>query len=294
MTGNKFNKCPICSEKTFYKKITTPQMDLYRCSNCSLIKSRIKIIPKKRDYYDFFELSKYQEYYEHFRKKTFKKNWQHILGYKRKGKGLDIGASMGWFIDVKPGTWMMQGTEKYKQSIPLKYRKIISSLDIYDLKYKKSKHDLITMWNVIEHLPDPNKALSISYNLLNDGGIIGLSFPNRKGFINRIAYFLNIISFNRIPQLLYVLFQIKSASPHLYHYDMQNMHKLLIKNKFNILYSGGQPIIDVGRIDKRLTFEGWRSNLVTIGTLKALLFLVVILSNVLAQPDELVIYGKKV
>ena len=291
--AKKNTKCPACGYR-FHKRLVTAKFFLDDCHKCQLLRAKIEKASSDESYYDFFELKKFKAYYEPFRKRVFKKNWKEILAYKSTGKALDIGASMGWFLDVKPSKWTVFGIEKYSASIPSKYKKTIKELDIYDLVKSKSKYDLVTMWNVIEHLRDPNEALQIVNSVLDKEGILALSFPNSSGLMNRFSYLLFDASFGLLKKQLYVLFQIDSASPHLFHYNATNMKLLLEKNGFSILKIGEQPILDASNIEKRIQIEKATIASMVSGLAKLIAFIFVFLSKVFNMQDEVIIYSKKI
>ncbi len=285
------HRCPAC-RNSLHKRLSTSKLTLYDCHKCQLLHARVSN-KKGGDYYDFFEPEKFEAYYKTFRKKTFKKNWKEIQRYKKKGKALDVGASAGWFLDVQPKGWVVNGIEKYSSAVPLKYKKNIKHVDIYDLAFHSS-YDVITMWNVIEHLENPNKALKIIHNALNTDGILGISFPNSSGLISRMSYFLFDMSFGLIKNQLYTLFQVDSSSPHLFHFNENNMRIMLEKNGFMVLSIGRQRIIDPANIDKRMQIEKKKTSIILSITAKIVAYILVYASSVFDMHDEVIIYSRKI
>lgn len=55
--------------------------------------------------------------------------------------------------------------------------------DIYELRDKRKKFDVITLIDVIEHLPDPLGFLDDAKSLLSDNGFIFLRFPCTDGLL---------------------------------------------------------------------------------------------------------------
>ncbi len=285
-------KCPACGEN-LHKRLSTPKFYLYDCHNCQLLSARIKKKSTSNDYYEFFEIKKFEEYYKNFRKKTFKKNWKEILMFKKNGLALDIGASVGWFLDVQPKGWIVKGIEKYISAVPAKYKKDIKPMDIFELANTSATFDLVTLWNVVEHLNNPNKALKIIHERLKKDGVLAMSFPNSSGLISRISYFIYDSSFGFIRKQLNILFQIDSASPHLFHFNANNMKLLLQNNSFEVLSIGYQPIIDPKNIDKRIQIEG-KNNSAIAWLAKVVASLLLALSSMFNMHDEVVIYSRKI
>jgi 2-polyprenyl-3-methyl-5-hydroxy-6-metoxy-1,4-benzoquinol methylase len=50
------------------------------------------------------------------------------------------------------------------------------------------RFDLITFWDVIEHLPDPYHELELARSMLAPGGIIAATLPNVEGLYPRLTY----------------------------------------------------------------------------------------------------------
>jgi 2-polyprenyl-3-methyl-5-hydroxy-6-metoxy-1,4-benzoquinol methylase len=97
------------------------------------------------------------------------------------GKALDIGCGEGTFLRLlqKEG-WECQGTELTAESASRASRLGISvSVGQPDEKrFPPHSFDLITLWQVLEHLPEPMKTLRIATHLLKKGGILAISTPN--------------------------------------------------------------------------------------------------------------------
>lgn len=47
-----------------------------------------------------------------------------------------------------------------------------------EASFKENSFDLITFWDVIEHLPNPIMELKLAYNLLKRNGILILEIQN--------------------------------------------------------------------------------------------------------------------
>ncbi len=157
---------------------------IVRCKKCGLIYSnpREKLAQIKSLYKEVKD-DVYQEAFPG-RVRTFEKIF-HRPEMKAAGKNLlDIGCYTGLFLKlalkkgftvlgVEPSYWAAQiGREKYGL-------KIINA-DIYEAKIDR-KFDTICMWDVLEHLPDPNLALNICHNMLSENGILAISTMRCEG-----------------------------------------------------------------------------------------------------------------
>lgn len=72
--------------------------------------------------------------------------------------------------------------------------------DIQTFPIPGESFDLIVCWDVLEHLPDPRKALLNLFQALRPGGIILLAFPNLfslKGLVTKFTPFIVHLWFYR-------------------------------------------------------------------------------------------------
>ncbi|MCS7298818.1 MAG: class I SAM-dependent methyltransferase [Spirochaetia bacterium] len=98
---------------------------------------------------------------------------------------LDIGCGIGVFIDMaKRRGFNIRGIDINKEILHLlppdiRDRVIITDFANYETN---EKFDIITIWYVIEHLPNPREVLRKVWGLLKYGGILAISTPNGNGF----------------------------------------------------------------------------------------------------------------
>lgn len=88
---------------------------------------------------------------------------------------LDVGCYTGVFIEIAAGHgWDAQGLEPSRWAIEQARARglcvVQGTLDTVDLP--EAHFDVVTMWDVIEHLTDPRKALEQVHRLLRPGGLV--------------------------------------------------------------------------------------------------------------------------
>jgi 2-polyprenyl-3-methyl-5-hydroxy-6-metoxy-1,4-benzoquinol methylase len=126
-----------------------------------------------------------------YRVLTFERNFKKILnllslGSRKNLKVLDVGCAGGAFliaakklgfsaVGIEPSKWLASFAKKtYKLNIK---PGTLSSVPI-----KKNSIDILTMWDVLEHLVDPdNEVKRISY-ILKKSGILVINYPNYSSF----------------------------------------------------------------------------------------------------------------
>lgn len=76
-------------------------------------------------------------------------------------------------------SWHVTGidvSERQLASNPLLDERILGSLE--DYRWPPNCFDVVVCWDVIEHLPNPRKALGNLFEAISPGGILVLAFPN--------------------------------------------------------------------------------------------------------------------
>lgn len=132
-----------------------------------------------------------------------------------KNKLLDFGAGTGDFLQFagKKG-WNVYGVEPNKQALKLASKKgllIQSSLEIF----KEEQFDVITLWHVLEHVPNLKETLLRLQSLLKPEGILVIAVPNYKSWDAK--KYKEFWAAYDVPR-------------HLWHFDREAMKQLLPKS----------------------------------------------------------------
>ncbi|MDO4879792.1 MAG: class I SAM-dependent methyltransferase [Capnocytophaga sp.] len=97
----------------------------------------------------------------------------------QKGKILDIGAGTGDFLRVaKEKKWQIAGVEPEAKARSRAEEKGIFLEE--NQNHINEKYDAITMWHVLEHIPDTEKQIQFLDNHLSENGIVVIAVPNFK------------------------------------------------------------------------------------------------------------------
>lgn len=111
--------------------------------------------------------------------RTFSKLMDGLQQYATKpGKMLDIGCYTGVFLDVaKSRGWETHGVEPSRwasRKAQSKGHQVINA-PLQKAGLAPESFDMVTIWDVIEHLQDPQGQLKLAFDLLKPGGVFGLS-----------------------------------------------------------------------------------------------------------------------
>lgn len=138
---------------------------------------------------------------------------------KLKGNLLDIGAGTGDFLNTaRKSNWNIFGAEPDNKARALAKEKRV---DLLDNTSSLENHffDVITMWHVLEHVPDLKKQIKELKRLLKPGGKIFIAVPNYKSFDAKI----------------YGAFWAAYDVPrHLWHFSKQSINLLMEEENLNV------------------------------------------------------------
>lgn len=121
--------------------------------------------------------------YQNIKAYTLKSKVKYIQKCSGKiGRILDIGAGTGDFlVSAKNSGWKVDGVEVNKLARDKALIKGINLNENLD-DLKDQKYDIITLWHVLEHLPNLEMSLKKIDSLLKPTGILVIAVPNFRSF----------------------------------------------------------------------------------------------------------------
>lgn len=139
-------------------------------------------------------------------------------------KALDIGCATGVFLEVlRSAGWQAQGIELSPFAARRTAQKgfHVFEGDWRDAPFPDNSFELISLWDVIEHIPDPLQALHSCRRWLQPGGILLLSTPDASAWLARLLgpYWLGY----------------RSAGEHVYFFGRDTMSELLRQAGFKVV-----------------------------------------------------------
>ena len=120
----------------------------------------------------------------HFIKNIALKNKLNLINSLQPNKGsiLDIGAGTGDFLSVaKKDGWQTIGVEPSTKAKSIAINKGVSFVDL-TTELANNSFDVISMWHVLEHVPDLDKQIKELKRLLKPNGTLLIAVPNFKSF----------------------------------------------------------------------------------------------------------------
>ena len=108
------------------------------------------------------------------------------------GRVLDVGCSVGSYLRVaRDAGWDAVGLEFSKDSSEVarsEHGLEVVTGTLGERPFTASSFDLVTLWDVIEHVPDPLGTMAQVHELLKPGGLVAITTPNIDGLFPRASY----------------------------------------------------------------------------------------------------------
>ncbi|MBF0143285.1 MAG: class I SAM-dependent methyltransferase [Magnetococcales bacterium] len=163
---------------------------------------------------------------------------------------LDVGCAGGAFpkaaadfghrvTGIEPSRWLVAAARAA-------YGLDIRQGSLEDQDFGGERFELITLWDVLEHLTDPRATLTRLRDLLREGGLLVVTFPDHGSLARRLLG-------RRWPFFL---------SVHLYYFTLATLRRMLDRLGFATLWSGPYwQTLETGYVLRRAAHEfppfGW-------------------------------------
>jgi 2-polyprenyl-3-methyl-5-hydroxy-6-metoxy-1,4-benzoquinol methylase len=255
-SGNGLNKemveivdCSLCNENCPESTIFIKNRFPYRkCPNCELVYPSPR--PKLEYIYEQYVSGRFSNTFHElylptadYRMKTiFKERVLDLIKPKvGSGRLLDIGCSSGHFLKVaKDNNFDTFGVEPNPDMVQFANKELnldnIVNGTLEDAKFDDEYFDIITLWDVLEHVVDPYELLVGAHRVLKPGGWIFAYTENYESYNIRIT--------GKYSEMV-------TPDVHLRHYSPKTFKREFEKAKYIIdkIYTEG---LDVQHINKTL------------------------------------------
>ena len=180
------SECQLCGSKNI-KRLYEP--DIVLCEGCQAIfRSPRPTQEEIKKHYDSGVTFDEWIPQEESRTRGWKRRLKTIFRFAGKGELLDIGTGDGHFLTVaRDAGFEVEGTELSDFGIS---RCILIGLKVHqgqlsEINFSNKQYDIITIWHVLEHVPNPGEVLRQIYSLLKSGGILVVAVPNEENKLFR-------------------------------------------------------------------------------------------------------------
>jgi len=214
MKQNKLTECPVCENKSLSYLKGYQKLHLLKCKNCNFIFD--ERVPSSDELNDYYSQSKYSDL-NHLSLQTLN-SFNNLLDffeqYKESGNILDLGCGQGDFlVEAKKRNWNVYGTEYSTSATGLCEKRGIKMFqgdltkDIFD----DIRFDVITSFEVIEHINNPNTFMSVVNQKLHENGLVYCTTPN----FNSLLRYFEKDRFKMIVYPIHISFYTKASIKYL-------------------------------------------------------------------------------
>jgi 2-polyprenyl-3-methyl-5-hydroxy-6-metoxy-1,4-benzoquinol methylase len=170
-------------------------------------------------------------------RKTFTRRLKRLERFVQPGRLLDIGCATGFLLaEAQTRGWQVQGMDVSHFAISYvrdRFGFDVQQGDLLELDYPPNSYDLITLWDVIEHVPDPKAYVTRIAELLKPGGVFALATPD----IDSIPA--------KITGTRWVGYKL--SEEHVYYFAPRTLQRMLNE--------AGMDVIDTYHVGKYVTFN---------------------------------------
>ena len=226
--------CALCNSSNYhtiltgcdYKIPSEHKYNLVKCKKCGLIYLNPRPTKEVMDRFylkEYFDTEKQSlnKIVAALGRQLQDNRARRVVKIKKVGKVLDIGCGKGGFMySLKRRNWDVCGLDPSSSPIKLirdGLKNRVFNCELKDCHFEDKYFDVITLWHVFEHLPNPMDELREIHRILKDDGIMILTIPN-----------INSVQFRLFKEKCFHL----DIPRHLYHYSMETIEKMLSKARF--------------------------------------------------------------
>lgn len=186
--------CYFCGSLKCEFFLSSNKYFLYRCQTCNIVFLYPQPNTKKTLYFNTKKYESEQSVKAYFQNesKLYKRAIRYakrLLKLNRGNKLLDVGCSYGFYSKAfNDQKFDVTGIDISKDAIKFAKNKIKNViLDNFDHHFFSNTYDAITMFDIIEHLKNPNKSLIKARKLLHQDGILIIQTPNVDSIIAKLS-----------------------------------------------------------------------------------------------------------
>jgi len=183
--------CPLC--ESYHRRVLFKKNGgaYVICEDCDMV--YLNPVFKDEELKKYYQQNntaqaKAHESENEFYTAIYKEGLKGISKFVAHGSVLDIGCSSGLFLDIaRKEEWQTYGIElnKVEYEIASRRRHVVWDCSVENLPHGL-KFDVITMWDVLEHIKTSSTFLATIGSRLNAKGIIFLQVPNVASLAARI------------------------------------------------------------------------------------------------------------
>lgn len=220
------DNCPVCNTASASSYCKQFQIGIKQCNRCGVL--YCEMFPN-----DFEDVYSNKEYFGLIRDAYLSDERERVelfgqdrLEFIRSHKSnfltlLDIGAGTGWFANYARSMGINVEVFEYSKPLIEFLTQSRGLTAVESLDYVGKRYDVLTLYDVIEHHPNPLELIRQSSNLLTDDGIIIIYTPNWRSL--GFAYLRDANNLLCPPQ-------------HLFYFDLHSLSYLADRLELDVVH----------------------------------------------------------
>ena len=184
--------CPCCGSNEYSLSFQKDHFDIVKCNNCDVL--FVNPVFDESHYLETYRSETYQKIVQdlgeeshQYRVNRFGKERVEIMSkylihpFDEKISYLDVGCSTGFVVEAANNFgWNAEGIDLNPSAINFGQKRGLNldNISFFDDKLSTKSFDVISMFDVLEHVINPLNYLSRAYELLSEGGLLFLYVPN--------------------------------------------------------------------------------------------------------------------
>lgn len=251
MTGDR--ACEVCGSREHLNLYAVDGWPVVRCVRCGLV--FVATVPSAEQLIALYDASYYEDasqpgYGGYAAAEQRKRHHDRTLldqieAMGRRGDMLEIGCAYGYFLDeARRRGWRVRDVEPSEHAVRHATQELgldVSCTAFTDLPTEPEVLDAFTLWDVIEHLPNPRQTVKHAHAWLRPGGMLALSTGDAASLTARLHG---------------VDWSLMTPPWHQFYFSRPTMRRLLEGAGFEIVRFGGDGNIAVDRSSRRPRVPG--------------------------------------
>jgi 2-polyprenyl-3-methyl-5-hydroxy-6-metoxy-1,4-benzoquinol methylase len=170
---------------------------LCKCGSCGFVFAQK--IPTEQELIEYYDGYGRNDYLSPVTIKRYNELLDAMEPFRKSNKLLDVGCGIGYFLEVaKERGWEVHGTEYTDRAMEICTAKGIQMKQgkLDPANYEPGSFDVITSFEVLEHINNPLEETNNFNQLLRKGGLVYLTTPNFNSLLrHRLKERYNVITY---------------------------------------------------------------------------------------------------
>ncbi len=196
--------CPLCGDKNSTPLWSKEGASYVECMNCSLVYENprltgeeLKSFYSSETYFVNPQADSPSGYSDYFSQCTGTLLREYLEIVRREVRDrtpvrfLDVGCGPGGLVELAIAEgWNASGVELSSWAVEIAKKKGLPIIEgtLESARFPDDSFDAITLFDVLEHLPDPHPPIREIHRILKPGGVVIVETPNIGGFFARNFY----------------------------------------------------------------------------------------------------------